>query len=59
MEMQKMQKSDLEFAKDVFVRTGDCKHEKKFFYEVRPYKCNLTLTCCGVCNKNISKVYDA
>ena len=57
--MQKMLKSDLEFAKDVFVRTGDCKHEKKFFYEVRPYKCNLTLTCCGVCNKNISKVYDA
>ena len=51
-------KKEFDIAKDLFIRYGDCKHKPKWFYEVRPYKCNLTQTCCGICNKQISRVYD-
>ena len=54
-----MTKKDYDVAKDLFIKYGDCSHEKKWFYTVRPFKCDLTLTCCGICNKTIGKVYDA
>ncbi len=58
MELQEQAKNEFQIAKDIFVKTGDCKHERKWYNESRPYKCNQTLTMCGVCNKVMFRVYD-
>lgn len=58
-QINQMSKKAYDLAKNLFISTGDCKHLKLFQYDVRPYKCNVTLTCCGICNKNLEKVYDS
>lgn len=59
MNMTVTNRSDFELACDIFTKTGECSHNPKYFKEVRPYKCFVTIKECGVCGKGISKVYDA
>lgn len=47
----------LQQAKDIFIKHGECNHPKEFFSTFQPYKCNVLLTICGVCNKNMEKTY--
>ena len=59
MEMQSMTKrTDFRMACDIFTKTGECSHNQKWFQKIRPYKCDVTITSCLVCGKEIGRVYD-
>lgn len=44
-------------SKERFAKTGECKHEEKFLEVINPYKCNVKLITCSICNNTLDKVY--
>jgi len=51
-------RTDFRMACDIFTKTGECSHNQKWFQKIRPYKCDVTITSCLVCGKEIGRVYD-
>jgi len=52
-----MKKLNLQESKVLFLRTGFCKHEAKYYETSEPPNCGLKITQCGVCGKRISLIY--